>query len=421
MSVISFLTDHDDAGNGKTVCGLKYGAKASHREEMRPGKGCPTCLAMRPAPPPPPPPPPPPSGKPPTDLQAALNAGGTVDLRGAPQPYTGEFTISKPHTTVLGGLLTGRLFVKASDVTIDGLDASGSQAGAQQGTLDMPKGAYDRLTLRRVHLHHGDGTGLKIRGGAGHLFEDIEIDHMLQLGYGFGSTTDLVVRRMLVHECNYTDKYQPGWEAGGGKMVLSKRALFEDSKSWGNHGPGFWDDIDNEDTHWLRLEAFDNEGAGFMSEISFRLLGESCVGYRNGAKGSWVGKTNYLSHTATGTRWLDCLSVDAPIGFGIDVQQRNPDQQATHPVQDVTIVGSTTIRCPVGAAWADDWQDELYDPANRNAKANKDNRYWDSKTTFQWNHKTGLLLPAYIAATGETGSRFLTDAEKDAILAAHGL
>ena len=142
-----------------------------------------TPIITPPVSPPTPPALPPPTGPAPTDLQLALSgaaSGATIDLRNSPSAYTGQFTISKP-LSLIGGSIIGRLFVKANDVTINGLEISGSTAGAQQGMIDVPLNAANRLTILNTHIHHGGGTGLKIRGDTGHLIDTVEIDHMSSL------------------------------------------------------------------------------------------------------------------------------------------------------------------------------------------------------------------------------------------------
>ena len=216
------------------------------------------------------------------------------------------------------------------------------------------------------------------------------------------------------------DHYVPGGEAGGGKAVQSVGMLFDTCQSFGNHGPGFWDDISCHGTKYVDCRTYGNTGAGFMSEISFDADYTRCVGWMNGSAGSWVGKTNFLSHTATGTKYHDCISIAASFGFGIDCQQRNSGQQFTHPVHDIALDGCIVINCPTAVAWADDWQGELYAPANNNAKG-KNNLYWPGTAWFQWNKQATLSLAAYMTQTGETGSRIMTDAEKNAVLAQYGL
>jgi Right handed beta helix region len=362
----------------------------------------------------------------PQSLANALSStpsGGTLDVRGC--SYAGQFTIGR-SMTLLGGTIVGRLFIKASDVTVDGLDISGSTAGAQQGTIDVPQGAANRLTLRNVHVHDGDGTGIKIRGGSGDLLENVEIDHMLQLGYGFGQTTGLVMRGSKIHDNNYTDKYNPDWEAGGGKMVQSTGAQFINNESWGNHGPGFWDDIYDHGTVFRGNRAWQNTRAGIMVEVSFNDVVTGNVLWDNyyGQSRVWWQTASILNHSSTGTQITGNVVYHTDIGIGIDAQAR-PDWPNVHPYQDIRVEGNTIIDCSTLVAWADDEaSQELFQPSNGNGGAN--NRYWKSQAEptsnrFRWGGTGYGTLAAFNATPAEQNGSYLTTAQMNAILDANSI
>lgn len=362
----------------------------------------------------------------PQSLATAISStpsGGTLDVRGC--SYTGQFTIGRSMTLV-GGTIVGRLFIKASDVTVDGLDISGSTAGAQQGTIDVPQGAANRLTLRNVHVHDGDGTGIKIRGGSGDLIENVEIDHMLQLGYGFGQTTGLVMRDSKIHDNNYTDKYDPDWEAGGGKMVQSSGALFANNQSWGNHGPGFWDDIYDHGTVFRGNRAWHNTRAGIMVEVSFNDVVTNNVLWDNyyGQSRVWWQTASILSHSSTGTQITGNVIYQTDIGIGVDAQAR-PDWPGVHPYQNIRVEGNTIIDCNTLVAWADDeTSQELFQPSNGNGGAN--NQYWKSQpeptsNRFRWGGGGYSTLDAFNATPAEQNGSYLTTAQMNAVLDANSI
>ncbi len=365
-----------------------------------------------------------PSGNCPNSLATAISstpAGGTLDIRGC--RYAGEFTISR-SMTLSGGAIVGRLFIKGNDVTIDGLDISGSTAGAQQGMIDVPKNTADRLTLRNVHAHDGDGTGIRIRGGSGQLLDNVEIDHMLQLGYAFVSTTGLVMRNSRIHDNNYTDKYTSAWEAGGGKMTGSTNALIANNESWGNHGPGFWEDIYNHGSVYRGNRAWQNTGPGIMIEVSFDAKVVGNVLWQNyyGRSRTWVQSASIVSHSSTGTQITGNVVANTDIGIGIDVQKRS-DWPNIHPVKNVRVEGNYVINCNALIAWGDDYQKELFDPSSGNGSAG--NFFWTSQAEpaqrFAWNSQWLSTLAAYQNAGADTGSRYMTTAEKNAVLASVGL
>ena len=365
----------------------------------------------------------------PTSLGDAIVStpnGGSLDIRGC--HYVGSFTLSKPLTLV-GGEITGRLFVRASGVVIDGLDIHGSTAGAQQGTIDVAAG-YDRVTIRGAHVHDGDGTGIKIRGGSGHVIDGVEIDHMLQLGYGFSETTNLVMRNSLIHENNYTHKYSPGWEAGGGKMVKSTGALFENNESWGNIGPGFWDDGYDHGTVFRGNRAHDNTHAGIMVEISFDEVLENNVLWHNqvGQSSSWVWTSAILVSSSTGVVVRNNVIYDTDIGIGVAEQDRlntGGQSPALYPPRGIRVEGNHVIKCRVLLAWADDRTNKtLFDLANNNGGLA--NFYWKSEpeptyNRFAWGNHWPRTLADYEATGAEHESTYLSSSQKDTVLREAGI
>ena len=273
-----------------------------------------------------------PAGNPPADLQKALDAGGVINATGG--KYTGQFTVSKANTHLLGGEIVGRLFVKANDVTIEGLDIHGGNAAPQEGQIDVPKGAAQRLTLHAVHSHHGGGTGIRIRGGAGHVIDGCEIDNMDALGYALVDCTSPVMRNSKIHDNNPNDAAATGFEAGGGKMVGSTDALFEANECFGNHGPGMWEDLYNQGSTYRGNRNHGNTGAGIMVEISYDALVTQNVLWDNyhGQGRTWFQSGQILSHSAPRTQVIENLIAHGDIGIAFDAQPRAnwPDAQASH-------------------------------------------------------------------------------------------
>jgi hypothetical protein len=365
-----------------------------------------------------------PAGDCPQSLANAISstpAGGTLDVRGC--RYTGQFTISR-SMTLLGGAIVGRLFVEASDVTINGLDISGSTAPAQQGTIDMPAPGYDRLKIVNVHVHNGGGVGVQLRGSASHLLkgvvlDNVEIDHMTQLGYGVDYTTGLIVRNCKFHDNNYADAYDPGWEAGGGKMVESVGALFEGNESYANHGPGFWDDIGNAGTTFRGNRAWDNTGPGIMEEISSDGVIEQNVLWANDPKRVWEQNGQILCHSASGTIIRDNVLAHGDIGIAVDLQNR-PDKPST--IKAIRVEGNYVIDMNLLVTFITDYSGS---PLFNNGSGGAGNFYWSTapepSPRFAWGNRDVTTLASYEATGAESGSRYLTTAEKNAVLASAGL
>ena len=383
-----------------------------------------------PAPPPPPPPPPPPTNNPPADLAKAISvaaAGSTLDIRGG--KYTGQFTVAKP-LTLLGGEIIGRLFAKANDVTLDGLDIHGGTAAQQTGQIDC--NGFDRLTLANVHSHDGLGSGVSVMNSTGSQIIDSELDHMDQQGYHFSHTTGLLFRGNKVHENNLLDHFSPGWEAGGGKNSFSHGAVFENNEAWGNHGPGLWDDGYTHDTVFRGNRSHDNTYAGIMVEIAFDSVVEDNVAWHNalGEPLSWLWASSILISSSTGVKVRNNVVYDSPIGIGVVEQDRlNTDTEAPllYPPHDIRVEGNTVIACPTLIGFAQDYPSgvtvkPLFVPANNNGSAG--NLLWlvqaePTSDRFAWLDHWPKTLATFAGDDGTT--RYLTTAEKDAALKAAGL
>ena len=161
------------------------------------------------------------------------------------------------------------------------------------------------------------------------------------------------MQNCLIHENNYTDAYPAGWEAGGGKMTGSTGALFYQNQSWGNHGPGFWDDIYCHSTTFRANRAWQNRGPGIMEEVSYDALIEDNVCWQNfyGQGHKWVDSASILVHSSTGVEVRNNVCYATDIGIGIDCQTR-ADWPLIHPVSNIYIHDNNVIACTTLIAWA---------------------------------------------------------------------
>lgn len=187
--------------------------------------------------------------KPPSDLQAAINAapsGGTVNATGG--VYHQRVTISKP-LTLIGG-------------TIDG---TGLGVPLQQGVLTVTA----PVTLVGVRCTGSAGAGLAVVGASDVLLSGCELDNNVQEGYTVNSGCARVTFRAChIHHNNVALSVDRGWEAGGGKVSNSSAVLFDGCEADHNGGPGIWYDIDNTAAEVRNCRCHDNVGAGIMFEIS---------------------------------------------------------------------------------------------------------------------------------------------------------
>ena len=110
-----------------------------------------------------------------------------------------------------------------------------------------------------------------------------------QLGFSVVRAQDLLMSECLTRN-NNTKGFARGWEAGGDKVVLSRRVTIEKSRFVGNRGSGLWFDIGNEACTVRNCLIADNEDAGIFYEISYGLHAQDNVIIGNGfaeTPGAW--------------------------------------------------------------------------------------------------------------------------------------
>ena len=222
-------------------------------------------------------------------LQSRIDAtpsGGTLALGSC--AYTGSATISRA-LTIVGGKVTGRLFVTGDDVTIRDTEVTGGNAPLQQGAIQVHHGA-DRVTLDNVNVHHAMGACVSLNGeqggGSGHRVIDSELAYCQQQGFHATSTTNARFLNNHIHHNNVAGAPLPrvdaGWEAGGGKMTVSTGAVFEGNESNNNGGAGLWVDIHVRNVTFRNNRVHDNVGEGIFFEASDGGTIEGNVVWRNG-------------------------------------------------------------------------------------------------------------------------------------------
>ncbi len=103
------------------------------------------------------------------------------------------------------------------------------------------------------------GTGMQVVGN--------QIVHNGQLGL-LGRGDDIRVEGNEIAYNNFK-RYQPKWEAGGAKFVMTSRLVVRNNYVHDNGGPGLWTDIDNYGTLYEGNLVVSNETMGIFHEISY--------------------------------------------------------------------------------------------------------------------------------------------------------
>jgi hypothetical protein len=177
------------------------------------------------------------------------------------------------------------LAVKGSYVHIKGIRFRYAANRAQLGAVVL-SGAH--VVVEDCTFEYTNASGAEFTG------QDIAVRNCTfqyngQLGFGANRAHGLLMTGCTVRE-NNVKGFDRGWEAGGNKICLTRRAVLENSTFTENRGNGIWFDIGNEDCEVRNCLIACNENAGIFYEISYGLHAHDNVILGNGfafTPGAW--------------------------------------------------------------------------------------------------------------------------------------
>jgi hypothetical protein len=250
------------------------------------------------------------------------------------------------------------LVVKASHVRIRNLIFRYACNPAQQSAVILA-GAHN--VLEDCVVEQTNGVGAELRG-RDNIMRRVVCRRNGQMGMsGFGVDNRL-------EQCELRDNNVKGfakmWEAGGIKVVLSRRFRMLDCLAEGNDGPGFWLDIDNRDSEIARCAARANHGPGIMVEISETAHVHDNLCVENGLKderGAW-GHAGILLAEATRCTVEHNACVGNRTGIAIrqqEVRSIRADEEYDRPQEAKYYSHGHTIRQNI-SAFNREWQFALF-------------------------------------------------------------
>jgi len=250
------------------------------------------------------------------DIQAAVkaNPAGTTFCLAAGtytnqhvRPKAGDKFIGAVGTILDGGGKTNRAFVSTSattNVTVQNLIVQNYIGGYQVPAIDGQNAIGWRILNNEVRQN--DGVGVAFAGST--LVQFNYIHHNLESGYVSNPGSGILLVDNEIAFNNYTDKYDCNDECGGGKLWATNGAVVNHNYSHDNHGPGLWDDFNNNAIaySWNRIE--NNYGAGIHHEIGYNATIHDNVILNNGSKAMKGPTCNWL--------WCAGISIAASGGVG---------------------------------------------------------------------------------------------------------
>ena len=367
-----------------------------------------------------------------TTLQSRVNsasAGTTIAVGSC--TYHETVTINKTLTIVGPATITGDnsraygIVVGANDVTIDGLTVIDTKNAAQDGGVRVRNSS--RFTFENGHVLRAAGACISIAGGSGHKVLDSEFAYCGQEGFHATGLTDSLYQGNHIHHNNPNHAYDPGWEAGAGKLTNSARVTFDGNEVDHNGGPGLWCDIDCSNITYTNNRVHHNDEAGIFFEIS---TGATITGnsvWENGwKKMSWGWGAGILVSSSGGANVYGNTVAWNADGISVISQGRSDRDPTTNiSVHDNSIATrsqASDSSDKYGLAWLQDWGGALYGSSSNNSGSS--NAYWNGQaepsTRFNWNGGINNLS-SFNGTPGEENGRYLSTTERDAALNGAGI
>jgi parallel beta-helix repeat protein len=357
---------------------------------------------------------------------------GQPQLQVGASPQAGQFALDDERRVLLGSDPTGHevevtvrpywIEVDGPDVTIEGFTMRHAASPAQFGALQSRAGA-DRLLVRRVHLSDAHAALISFQDVAGASLLDSTLERGGQLGIQSGGdgTTNLTISGNHVLD-NNTEGFDPEWEAGGMKIAIAHGLRVTDNDVDGNLGPGIWCDLDCRDADISDNRVTDNDRNGILFETSQggRIVGNS-VAENGWGHSSWGWGAGILVSSSS-----DVTVEDNDLAWNADgivlVSQDRLDEPGGDRVHDTTVRSNAIALDAAGGyllAWLEDWDGGIY--AADAANVGVDNHFWHdrpepSTCRFEWAGCKSTIA-AFAATPGGTDSRYLSQAERDDVLA----
>jgi hypothetical protein len=370
----------------------------------------------------------------------AAPAGSTISVGAC--TFAETVTIRKALTLVgSGARIDGQgarrhgFVVGANDVVIDGFEVTNTVNPEQEGAVQVRDSS--RFTLRNSRIHDTGGACISISGGAGHQVLDNELASCAQEGFHLTGLSDTIVARNQIHHNNPNHAYDMEWEAGGGKATRSSRLLFEANEVYANGGPGLWCDLDCRSVTYTNNRVHHNAWAGIMFEISDGAVIAGNRTWENGwGKTTWGWGAGILVASSRNVEVYGNVVAWNADGISVISQDRSSTyayeagSSTWNSVVNVYVHSNDIIVTPQASdgtdkhllAWLQDWGGVMFDAGSNNRGAG--NRYWhalaEPSTRFAWDGGESRLAN-FQATPGDPTGRYMTTAERDAVLAAAGV
>ena len=356
---------------------------------------------------------------------------------------------SSPGSGVEVSTRTTWMSITTSNVTVTGFTMRYAATPFQGGALLV--GSVDNVVLSGLTLTDSASSNVRITSGTGNQIKNSELarggQEALNSGrYPAAGTVNLLIQGNTIHD-NNTERFNPGWEAGGVKVAHATSPTFDGNTVYGNIGPGLWCDVGCDGSSvFSNNVVHHNYNSGIMFEGS---TGATIFGnkvWENGweagpASQSWGWGAGILISSSANADVFDNIVAWNAEGIFVASQNRLSGDPPAPYTKNVNVHSNTiTLKASSNDAsdalmlgWAQDWDGHIWDASSNNRGSL--NTYWRADPEpapgnfypcrFSWG--TGQSghcysnLSDFNATGGEEGAVYLTTPQRDALLSAAGL
>jgi len=355
-------------------------------------------------------------------------------------PAPGEFALDGSRRVILADDPTERMvevstrmrwLVTAADhVTIQGFTMRHAANEAQMGAVGND--GFSHWTLQDNVLAQSHGANIALSYGTNLRVlrnESFEAGNLGLAGYGI---RDSLIQGNHLHH-NSTGLFNRIWNVGGLKMSEVENVIIDGNEA-DHNGCGLWCDGGCRNITYSANRVHDNHIAGIHFEISDGGIFRDNVAWNNGwSPVGWVWGAGIIISSSSNTEIYNNVLAWNAAGISIVDQNRpKPAPPFNHYVHDNTIIRT---HLPEVGFWDNTLlaftsdngtgPGSMFDPASNNRGAN--NRYWVDQpedashvARFAWYRGIGRIAE-FSQTPGDPGGQYMSDAEKEMVLIAHGV
>ena len=362
-------------------------------------------------------------------------------------PGPGQFSMHANRRIVLGFNPAGKvvevtvrkqwLKLLSSDITVDSLEARHAGNGATYHAALISERANNVVKNSELSYAHGDLLGMHQQLNQVAVGNDLH--HGGHSGWAaYKGNPDLINNK--IHH-NNIEKYDPNWSGGGTKGAdLSSGSLWAGNELYENYGNALWCDVYCDGVIIENNRIHHNQGGGIFYEISSNGIIRNNTIWENGwpnEAGGWSATLKTTSSTnveiygnvvAWNKTGISAVKSDRTSDPNLppDMYNINIHDNVVMLERVNTVTSFNSCHRSLGMAWCNTVAGfNFFDPAKNNRAVN--NRYYftfpEESTWPRWfiPNIGYATIGAWNNSPGEEGARYLTQAEKDALIATHNL